>query len=157
MPSRTLGAVRDAVTSDLWYPMFSKRFTRFLSSIGFVNIYSIRRMRARRILLHKFPRFSIHFFVIFMRKRFSRWPINEATTINSKKWYCTIVRPRKCKRNEYISKGKKSALVTFSWPTYKLLHWSLLVRRCPIHLKFCTAQVLQPPYSISFGLSFLPT
>lgn len=46
--------------------------------------------------------------------------------------------PRKCKRDEYLlDGGKKGALVTFSWPTYKLLHWSSPARRScpPIHLQ----------------------
>lgn len=61
-----------------------------------------------------------------------------------------------CSSANISREREKSALVTFSWPTYKVLYWSLLVRHVRQSICSFAPRRYQPPY-ISFGLSFLPT
>jgi hypothetical protein len=83
--------------------------------------------------------------------------LNEAT-INSKTWYYTIVRPRKCKRSEYIQKGEKKRARDFLVTHIQIV--ALVLTGSPV-----SADPFEVLYraginlltSISFGLSFLPT
>jgi len=144
-------AVRDAVTFDLRGPMFGERFTWSLSPATASPVFLAFRLAnaSRNVPPREFHAVIV---IVFEDPAASLSLAFTIATINSKTRDRESVREARMRPE---AGKKRRVFVTFSWPTYKLLHWSS-VDLARFTDTFAVSRRCQSP-CISPSLSFRPT